>query len=434
MHSSIVLDAALQYAESGRSVLYIEPGTKYPRNVKGGWTQYQTNAATPRQLRAWFQGKQRGLCITTGAVSGSVGNDGTVYRFEIQDFDEPGLFKEWCQETCRIGLGDLIARLPAETTPSGGAHIGYLCATIEGNQKLAMRDTTAAELAIDPKQKVKVRIETRGEGGLCIVAPTPSGIHDTHPENGYVMIRGSWADIPIITPEERQQLFALSRSYQMSTITPNDATAKRNSTKAGTPLKPRTLDPAKPGDDLDMQADRAWWKALVEPHGWKHLSTRGSDDVELWQRPGKDGPDASATLGATGNALYVFSTSAAPLEGQRAYSPFSAYIRLEHGGDEKAAAKALAALGYGTPRAKQQPETVKMYGEPLQDHEEPPVDTLLSTQNLLEQLTSTEGDIPDANDPAQGAYIPLPKAVQPNAELAREACIWLDIGRMDGNT
>ncbi|MEE8301540.1 MAG: phage/plasmid primase, P4 family, partial [Candidatus Tectomicrobia bacterium] len=282
-------------------------------------------------------------------VSGSIGDDGTIYALEIKDFDESGLYEEWYQEALRIGLGDLIARLPAETTPSGGAHTGYLCATIEGNQKLAMRDAMTAELTVDPKQKVKVRIETRGEGGLCIVAPTPPGIHPENPENGYVMIQGSWADIPIITPEERQKLFALSRSYQTSTIAPNDATAKSTSTTTRTPLQSVALDPAKPGDDLNMRADRAWWKTLLEPHSWKHLRTRTSDDVELWQRPGKDGPDASATLGATGNGLYVFSTSAAPLEGQRVYSPFSAYIRLEHGGDEKSAAKALAALGYGTP-------------------------------------------------------------------------------------
>ena len=85
MPNSIILDAASQNAESGRSVLYIEPGTKYPKNIKGGWTQYQTTAATQRQIRAWFQGKQRGLCIITGAVSGWIGPDGTVYGFEMKE-------------------------------------------------------------------------------------------------------------------------------------------------------------------------------------------------------------------------------------------------------------------------------------------------------------------------------------------------------------
>ena len=95
---NIVLNAAMQDAESGRSVLYIEPGTKYPRNIKGGWTPYQTTPATPRQLRAWFQDKERGLCIITGPVSGSIGDDGTIYALEIKDFDESGLYEEWCQE------------------------------------------------------------------------------------------------------------------------------------------------------------------------------------------------------------------------------------------------------------------------------------------------------------------------------------------------
>ena len=345
MSNSIVFDAALQYAAHGRSVIYIEPGTKYPRNIKGGWTQYQTATATPRQIRAWFQGKERGLCITTGAGSGYVGPDGTVYGLEIEDFDESGLYEEWCQEAGRIGLGDLITRLPAETTPSGGAHIGYLCATIEGNQKLAMRDATAPELAIDPNQRVKVRIETRGEGGLCIVAPTPPGVHPTVPERGYEMLRGSWAKIPIITPEEREQLLDIARSYQTSmTIEQSSATAK----KTRAVLQTVNDDPTRPGGDLNMQADRAWWAALLTPHGWTLLYTR-PDGIEMWRRPGKEGLGASATLGATGNGLYVFSTSAAPLEGQRVYNPFSAYIRLEHNGDTTAATKTLAALGYGSP-------------------------------------------------------------------------------------
>ncbi len=92
MSNSIGLDAALQYAAHGRSVLYIEPGTKYPRNVKGGWKQYQTTAGTARQLHTWFQDTQRGLCIITGNISGSIGDDGTVYGLEMQDYDEPGLY------------------------------------------------------------------------------------------------------------------------------------------------------------------------------------------------------------------------------------------------------------------------------------------------------------------------------------------------------
>ena len=94
-----------------------------------------------------------------------------------------------------------------------------------------------------------------------------------------------------------------------------------------------------------------------------------------------------ATLGATGNAFYVFSTSAAPLEGQRAYSPFSAYIRLEHGGDEKAAAKALAVLGYGTSKDEWKPNVVKMYNEPPRDPTEPPRDIPLDAKEFVTPLS-----------------------------------------------
>ena len=63
-----VLDAALAYRKSGRSVIYIEPGFKYPKQQ--GWKQYQAAAATPEEIRAWFEAHNRGLAIITGTVSG----------------------------------------------------------------------------------------------------------------------------------------------------------------------------------------------------------------------------------------------------------------------------------------------------------------------------------------------------------------------------
>ena len=112
----------------------------------------------------------------------------------------------------------------------------------------------------------------------------------------------------------------------------------------------------RPGDTLNETADRAWWRHLLERHGWSLIHQRG--DVDYWQRPGKDGKEWSATLGACGPYLYVFSSNAAPFEPERGYQPFSAYTLLEHGGDFKAAAKALA-----SPRQRQN------------GHRRPPTDT-----------------------------------------------------------
>jgi hypothetical protein len=102
----------------------------------------------------------------------------------------------------------------------------------------------------------------------------------------------------------------------------------------------------RPGDDFNRRAD---WASILQPHGWVPLRQRGV--VTYWRRPGK-GEGISATTNYAGSGLlYVFSTNVAPFEADTAYTPFAAYAVLEHGGDFTAAARALAAQGYGVPQA-----------------------------------------------------------------------------------
>jgi hypothetical protein len=71
------------------------------------------------------------------------------------------------------------------------------------------------------------------------------------------------------------------------------------------------------------------------------------DEETYWRRPGKRGPGHSATTNYRGlDYLYVFSV-ATVFEPEKAYSKFAAYTILEHGGDFSAAARTLAAQGYG---------------------------------------------------------------------------------------
>src|SRR5262249_17782926 len=72
----------------------------------------------------------------------------------------------------------------------------------------------------------------------------------------------------------------------------------------------------------------------------------------------------SATLFPDGS-LYVFSSNAEPFEIERAYAPFSIRAWLDYGGDFGAAAKALAAEGYGerTPPKKTAPKVEKVEKE-----------------------------------------------------------------------
>lgn len=104
----------------------------------------------------------------------------------------------------------------------------------------------------------------------------------------------------------------------------------------------------RPGDDYNR---RGSWDELLSPHGWTVDRTSGS--VTYWTRPGKD-RGVSATTGKCssevgGDLLYVFSSNAEPFEGDSAYSKFSAFALLNHGGDFAGATRALAASGYGEP-------------------------------------------------------------------------------------
>ena len=101
----------------------------------------------------------------------------------------------------------------------------------------------------------------------------------------------------------------------------------------------------RPGDDYNARGD---WSELLTHYGWTEVGRRG--EASYWRRPGKEN-GVSARLNRGGDGLLrVFSSNAMPLEA-RSYSLFGAYGALDHNGDYTAAAVALAALGYGAPKA-----------------------------------------------------------------------------------
>jgi hypothetical protein len=143
--------------------------------------------------------------------------------------------------------------------------------------------------------------------------------------------------------------------------------------------RPRPSDPGSHtlADDYNERGD---W-SFLEHHGWHHLSDYG--DEGRWSRPGKQPPGMSATTDHEGHIgiLYVFSSNAAPFEANHGYSRFQAYSLLEHGGDNSAAARDLAALGFG--------EDPKLWGKKRAQERE---------DALLDQALS-EGPPPDTPRP-----------------------------------
>lgn len=311
-------ESAITYLNAGLCVLPAIPSEKRP--AIGAWKQYQQRLPTERQVRTWFA-ESPATCILTGAVSG---------HLELIDFDgEAELFELW---RAMVGseLPELEERLVIERSQSGGRHVVYRCQDpIPGNQKLAQR-TIAVESAepvvIAGKRYVPRRtsgrfeitmtlIETRGEGGLFLCAPTP----------GYHLEQGSFVSLPVLTAAERSVLVEAACALTETMPPPSRV--------------PISLPgEGRPGDDFNERGDV---RQLLERHGWQRV--RGGEN-EYWRRPGKE-HGWSASL--RNNQLFVFSSNAVPFEPDRAYGPFSVYALLEHGGDFAAAATALRLQGYG---------------------------------------------------------------------------------------
>lgn len=326
MTTQDALAAALNAYTAGLCVVPPrEDGTKAPLER---WKRYQSERPDETQIRAWYQTEgRRGLGLICGAVSGN------LEMLEVEGRAvEAGLHKRFRELAEQAGLGDVLTRINSgytERTPSGGLHLLYRCTgPVAGNLKLARRQATAEELALNPQDKIKVLIETRGEGGYVITAPSNGGVHPTG--MGWVLVAGAFDSIAVVTLEEREALLDLARSFDEM---PREES--KQPSKAGS-------DELRPGDDF---AARTSWSQILQPHGWEKLFT-ASDGNQHWRRPGKK-LGTSATINERGEGvLYVFSSST-EFHSERAYSKFAAYAILEHGENYSAAAAALREKGYG---------------------------------------------------------------------------------------
>ena len=315
--AAIPAATAMAYLAAGLSCLPAAKARKHP--AIGSWKNWQSRLPTEVEVRAWFSNQHDAICVVSGAVSGNL---------ECMDFDQHGeLFDAWMQKVDTA----LLAKLVIEQTPSGGYHVCYRCESpVEGNLKLArgMRDG-----------KLKTLIETRGEGGLFLCAPT----------EGYALQQGDFADLPTIPPDARQALLGAARSLDEApaATTPSDPHGA-NVGQRGADFAPTggkdAFDLA-PGDDFNARGDV---HPLLLAAGWQ-FAGNNPDGNELWTRPGKD-PRNGISATYKDGSFYVFSSNAAPFEPNVMYSPFAVYATLNHNGDYTAAASALLTQGYGRPK------------------------------------------------------------------------------------
>ena len=199
--STTVLKEALAVGWPGLCVLPPkEDGSKAPL-VK--WKERQSKRPAPEQMRRWYvEGGSSGVGVVCGRIDRNL---------ELFEFDDPTAYTLFKDAATAVGLGDLIERIEAgylEDTPGGSVHWLYRCEEIVINPTLARRPKLPDEMS-DPEDKIKVLIETRGEGGYAILAPSGGRVYPTCKR--YRLLNGGFDQIVTITPQDRANLWALVR-------------------------------------------------------------------------------------------------------------------------------------------------------------------------------------------------------------------------------
>lgn len=321
---------AVALTDAGMSVVPVRnDGSKAP-TVR--WADRQDRLAEHAELDRWFADQAYdGLGVLTGTPSGNL----EMLEVEGRATD---LIVEVAGLMAANGFTELWTRIASgwvEMSPSGGVHWHY---RVDGparpNTKLARRPNAENSKLVD------VLIETRGEGGFTVTAPSAGRAHPTG--KAWTLIAGAPAEVPTITVDERDALHHIcSLLDQMPVIdqpAPPTAGAFGSTPAVG-------IQGLRPGDDFNA---RATWDDVLTPHGWTRTRHFGGNAYG-WTRPEKKARDGiSATTGRNdGDNLFVFSSSTA-FETEKAYSKFAAYTLLEHHGSYADAARALRTAGYGS--------------------------------------------------------------------------------------
>lgn len=355
---------ATTYRSSGLNILPAFKSTKRPAFP---WRRYQTEI---------FQGKFEtdALCVVCGAISGNL---------EIIDFDyRAHSFDAFCHALSP----EMQARLQdclIESSQSGGLHLAYRCAEpVERNSKLCevrLPDNGEDETIFEGKRVARSQegfvvctIETRGEKGIAIIAPTP----------GYDVKQGDWTDLPTLTKAERDSFIEAACSLTQITRTPvvRVPSVMRDYQKSD-------FDVANYLRETDAT------KRILIKNGWTYVCDYNLEK-EAWRRPGKSA-GISATVDKQTGMLYCF-TSSTQLQQNATYTPLQLVATLEYNGDEKEASRDVlrSAQGYqaaiwDSQPVRQSPFTFEPKKEiaPIVDPSDVPFpDELLHPGGLLEDM------------------------------------------------
>lgn len=302
-----MIELVKRYWQAGLSVIPVDD-RKVPI---GAWSPDQKEI---RRTEGRFRGVER-IGIVAGKVSGNL----ECIDVDMKQ-DRSGLL--WKRLKKKIPP-DILESTVIQTTVNGGYHIIYRCdgKEIPGNNVLARRHEG---------NKTPALIETRGEGGYFVAAPT----------KGYDLIQGDFANIPVLTGDQRRYILMAATAL--------------NEVKKTEKLQ---------DDVFDRYNNEADIIALLEQHNWQVKSQRG--DNVLLKRPGKTDSKWSASWSKSMRIFYCF-TSSSQFDENQGYSPVGVYTLLEHAGNYSEAAKALREK-YGITKQKKVSEQKDKPGDEIRD-------------------------------------------------------------------
>ena len=261
------------------------------------WKQYQIKPA--EDVSSW-SGEQ--IACICGKVSGGL----VCIDFDVKNGDK---YNDWLL-LIQQQAPELLSKMVIEKTPSGGWHAVFRSNKVIKNVKLATN------------KEGLCTIETRGEGGYFVCAPSPN----------YEIYYGGFDKIQKLTVDETELILSAAVSLNEKVIEQVSQEAQKKYINGS----------LSPFDDYDSKETPI---NLLCNYGWKVLFNRGA--AVYLQRPKKEGRGISATWNSVPGRFYCFSTST-EFENNHVYKASAVYAILEHAGNFSAAARLLQSNGYGS--------------------------------------------------------------------------------------
>lgn len=293
--------------EKGLSIIPLNPD-KSP--AQRSWLNSQKTPITDITIF-----KDNNIGLVCGEVSGNI----LVIDVDCK-YDLTGKLYNELKDLIENAKEGLFNKFQVNTTLKGGFHLIFRTESKPmGNKKLASRHANEDEK--DKGDKVKVLIETRGEGGYICYPPM----------DGYSIMKEGFETL---TDDELDIVLSCCRSFNQIEEKEIEYTRKiDNSNYVNSPF-----------DDYNNRGDCV--QELIN-NGWKVVFEKG-DNIHL-KRPGMTDSRVSGNFSKKHNKFYVFSTSTEFKE-NTAYSPVGVYCKLYHNDNFSDCAKDLISKGYGRKR------------------------------------------------------------------------------------